>query len=353
MRTAFYVQKIWTCFRICPRLVMGKKMNNYENYQNGEEIEIDLFQLCKYVFKHTVIIIIVTVLGIGLGAGYAAWKNKDVVIVQNYTSSSTLYCDPVINEVDGTTDISAQTAMLNDYVVFATSRPVLEKVIAQLDMDVTVDEFASSVQAALIENSRVLKIQATSETPEKAQTIAQLIADITIKNIGEDPSFSTLHILESANLPSAPDEVPDEKTDKTNKTPAKTDVKKSALIGAVLGFFIICGIYACIYIFSDKIMNEDDVKRFLRLMTVAEVKKGDDLEKCISRIRTELDFDTIQLGQDQSLIDEFIAITELSRTGKAVVPVITEGSHARILRKSIEKLLAAECKIPGVILAEA
>lgn len=331
-------------------------MNNYGNYQNCEEIEIDLFQLCKCVFKHAVLIVIITAIGAGLGFGYAAWKNKDVVEdnTEYYTSSSTLYCDPVINEIDGTTDLNAQTAMLKDYVVFAASRPVLEKVIAGLGMDVTADELAKSVKVSLIENSRVVKIQATDETPEKAQAIVKLIVDTTIENISSISSFSTPHILEEANLPSKPDEVTNEEANKTtDKTPTKKDVKKSALIGAVLGFFVICGIYACIYVFGDSIMNEDDVKRFLRMMTIAEVKKGEDIEKYFSRLREELDFDTIQLGKDQSLIDEFVKVTELSKTGKCVVPVMPVGSHARTVRKSLEKLAAAECKIPGVILTEA
>lgn len=315
-------------------------MNNYENYQNyEEEDEIDLGAMIKYVFKHAVIIIIATVICTGLGAGFAIWKNKGNA--GKYASTTTIYCDPVINNTELTIDLNAQKALLNDYAVFVTSRPVLEKAIDDLGLDMTAEKLQQKVTAEVIENTRVLKITVTDAEPENAQAIATVLVDTTINQIGKISSLSTPHILEPANLPTVADES------------GYKSVKKFALIGAIAGFFIICVVYAIIYICSDKIMNDDDVKRFLHLMTIAEIKKGEAPENCFSKIRTEFDFDTILLGQDQSLIDEFISAAELSKTGKNIVPMIPVGSHAKIVGKSIEKLLVTGCKIPGVILTEA
>jgi capsular polysaccharide biosynthesis protein len=63
------------------------------------------------------------------------------------------------------------------YTQMLTSRPVMEAIIAELDLEETSSELAKKVSAASIRDTQLIKVTVQAESPEKAAELANTLAD--------------------------------------------------------------------------------------------------------------------------------------------------------------------------------
>lgn len=335
----FVLKKLQTHFLVVPVISDGEAgMENYGNYTNYEDDEIDLGLMFKFIWKKAIWIIVIGVIGALIGISFVGLKNKSLAN-DTYQSKASIYFQFNLDGIDINQVTGIQSNLMNDYNAFATTRPVVENAIKRQHLDMTYEEVKNELTTN-IAAAHILEITATDEDPKTAQKIAQGIADATMECVLMISSDAIPLPLEEANLPTEP------------ITEQGKSRIKFALIGLIAGLFAGCVIFAIIYICSDKILTDDDIKRFLHLNTVAVIKKGENADDVISKIEAGEKLITLEPEKNKEILDEYLEAKQIAKEGSAVLLVITAGSHAKQLAKSMEKLVTAGCKIYAAVLKE-
>lgn len=226
---------------------MGKN-NNFEQ----DEITIDIGELLSVLWSKAHIIILA-----GIVFALAAFAGTKLLITPQYDSVTKIFVITKQNENTVTSsDLQTGTLLTKDYIEMVKSRPVLEEVIAVLNLDMTVEQLANAITVATPAETRMISIIVRNEDPKRAKEIADAVreaAGIQIKNVMDIDAVNT---VEEANLP-------------TQK--ASPNTMKNTLLGAVLGVVIAIGITVLFFILDDTIKTSDDVERYLELNVLASL----------------------------------------------------------------------------------
>ena len=144
--------------------------------------EIDLLGFLEYYKKY-----ILGVIAICLSAVlvviiyYAAFKTEkyststSVVLVKNEASSG--------SDTISQNDIVLNQKLVSTYKHIIKSRLVLEQVIGDLKLDYDYDHLYKNVSAEAVEDTEILKITVTDESPDVAVKIADTVANVFSKEV--------------------------------------------------------------------------------------------------------------------------------------------------------------------------
>lgn len=220
-----------------------------ENKQN-DEIEIDLLQLAKAVLSKIWIVIISAVV-----TGAVALVVTIFLITPKYSSTSKLY---VVNrQNDNTTtynDIQSSSQLIKDFKVLVTSIPVIDKVIDDLNLDMTYDEVVSEVSCVIETDSRILSVTVTDKDPETAKKIADSIADVSSKQVTSVMKIEGVNVIENGRVPTSP---------------SSPNTTKNVVIGIALGLVLSVAVIIVKFMLDDTIKNSDDVEKYLGMSTLS------------------------------------------------------------------------------------
>ncbi|UNK70122.1 polysaccharide biosynthesis tyrosine autokinase [Microbacterium sp. H1-D42] len=134
---------------------------------------MELRDYVRILHKNWILILILLLLGLAGGAGYAALQ------APKYVASTQLYVS-VRTEGAATGDLVQGTTfarqMVTSYVDVVNTALVLEPVIEELGLDVSVNGLAPSVSASAPLNTVLIDISVTNGDPEQAAKIANAVA---------------------------------------------------------------------------------------------------------------------------------------------------------------------------------
>ncbi|MCD8222465.1 MAG: Wzz/FepE/Etk N-terminal domain-containing protein [Clostridiales bacterium] len=228
-------------------------MENKQNMRNGRDdvIEIDLLQILLEFKKRIWIILAAMILGGGLAGAYSVFA-----LTPQYTSSAMVYILSKETTLTSLADLQIGSQLTLDYKVIVTSRPVLQDVIHNLGLDMTYRQLAGRLKIDNPTNTRILTIAATDPDPETAKKIVDEVASRSADYIADIMEMAPPKIIETG-------EVPTEKTSPSNT--------KNAMIGALAGMVLVCGLITLEVIMNDSVRTEEDVVRYLELSVLAAV----------------------------------------------------------------------------------
>lgn len=234
-------------------------MNNQVPYEN-DEIEIDLLEIFKALKRRLWIILAATIL-----CGGAAGAFSKFVLTPQYTSTAMVYILSKETTLTSLADLQIGSQLTKDYAVIVTSRPVLEDVIEKLGLDITYSDLKKKITINNPKDTRILSISAEDPDPRMAKAIADEIANTSSEYIGEIMEMVPPKMIEDG-------EVPTKKTSPSNA--------KNAVLGAMIGFVMVCGVIVLEVLMNDTIRTEDDVEKYLGLTVLAMVpeREGEALE---------------------------------------------------------------------------
>lgn len=216
-----------------------------KNNQRTED-GYDLKQLI-IVLLEKIWIIILSAAGLGLAAFIFSRFMMDPV----YQSATKIY---VLNrEAAGTTtysDLETSTQLTKDYQIMIESRPVLERVIRNLDLDYNTEQLKGMITVYALTDTRILEIAVSNADPHLAKLIADKVAEVSSARISEVMDIDEVNVVEEGNLP---------------EKPVSPNIKINSVIGGMLGVMISCFILVMIYMFDDTIKSENDVEKYLGL----------------------------------------------------------------------------------------
>lgn len=233
------------------------------NEQYTEETEIDLMELIYVMLRKWWMILVAALLGATIAVGVTKF-----VITPMYQSQAMIYVLTKTTSVTSMVDLQIGDAITEDFKIIATSKPVIDMAIEEIektqDVTFTRKEILDMLTVTNITDTRILNIEALSDDPEYACWVANAVADATatrMKEIMQSDPPTTVERAEVENIPVSP------------------SLLKNAALGFLLGAILVCGILVVQFILDDTLKNEDDIQKYIGAATLGMIpvmkNKGD------------------------------------------------------------------------------
>lgn len=133
-------------------------------------------------------------------------------------------------------DIQYNNQLITDYQIIVKSRPVAEKTIANLDLDMDWATFSEQVDLSTLSDSRMFTISFSSSAPQSAVDISNELVQVFMRRAAEVVEEENVKIIEAASLP---------------EYPVSPDKMQNLLSAAILGFIL-----ALVFVFLREFMNK-------------------------------------------------------------------------------------------------
>lgn len=217
------------------------------NAKSQDEMEIDLLEIVRVLLSRIWLILLV---GVVLAGGTGVYCK--FIATPIYTSTTQL-C--VLGSSTGVSlsNLTIGTQLTQDYIVVVQSRPVVEKVIQDLELDMTYEELLDATTVDTPADTRILSISVTNPDPALAKQIVDQYAQVSSKRISE---------LMDVNEPSVLEEgyVAEKKTSPTTT--------QNVMIAGILGILLAAAIVIIRHVLDDTIQSSEDIERYLGLNTL-------------------------------------------------------------------------------------
>ncbi|MBO5070152.1 MAG: polysaccharide export protein [Lachnospiraceae bacterium] len=216
-----------------------------------EEIEIDLWRLFHALLDRIWMIILVAVI---FALGAAAFTK--FLIAPTYESTSTMLVLSKETTLTSLADLQLGSQLTQDYKVLITSRPVLQAVIDNLELDMEYTDLEKNIEIVNPEDTRILEITVTMPDPEMAAAVVNELSQEASEFIGDKMEVTKPKIIEDGEVP-------------LKKSAPST--AKNTVLGFLLGAFLMCGVIVVLELLNDSIKTEEDIERYLGLPVLAVV----------------------------------------------------------------------------------
>ena len=233
-----------------------------ENFtrMESDEIEINLGELMYYLLGKIWYVLIAAA---ALGALSLALTF--FLIKPTYKSTTQMY---VLNRQNTDTltqsDLQSSSTLTNDYVVLIQSRAVLEKVITDMGLDMTYEELQAELSVATVKDTRIISVSVTDQDPYQARELANAIREEAGERIKTVMNIEAVNVVEEANIPSRK---------------AGPNLRRSLLLGILLGAFAVLAYFTLMFILDDKINDAEDVEKYLGLSVLGQLPVDENLQK--------------------------------------------------------------------------
>jgi capsular polysaccharide biosynthesis protein len=226
-------------------------MNENYNERIEDDDEIDLIALAMALLRHWKVIVIVT-----LVTAIACFLFSRFLITPMYSSMSRLYVLSKSTSITSLADIQMGSNLTNDYLIVCSSRPVLDQVIADLELDEEYKTLKGKVKVTNPSNTRFLDITVTDVQPERAKAIADDIAEVSSRFISEKMDQDPPSIIQYGYADGAK---------------VSPNVMKNTVIAGFAGGVVSVAFVALFYFLNNTIDTPDDVENKLGLKTIAQI----------------------------------------------------------------------------------
>ena len=153
------------------------------------------------------------------------------------------------------TDLQIGSQLTVDFETLATSRPVINKVRSELDLeDISYEQFVGLLTITNPSDTRILKITVTYPDAETAKEIANAMANSTADRVAEIMVTDRPTIAEEAVTP---------------VWPSSPNIRKNIMMGALAGLILVAAVVIIRFLMDDTIKTEEDVEKYLQLNTLA------------------------------------------------------------------------------------
>lgn len=220
-----------------------------EKQIHQNEDVIDLLDLGRALLRKWWAIALCLVIGAA-----AAFGGTKLLITPQYTATSMIYILSESTSITSMADIQIGDSLAQDFMIIGKSRPVVEKVIKRLDLDASYEAVSKTITFENPTDSHILKISVTNPDPKLAADISNAVAEVTREQIADVMGTDEPNTLEEAIVP---------------VSPSSPNTMKNTMLGALLGAVLAAGLIIVLYLMDDTIKDEDDVKKYLQMNTLA------------------------------------------------------------------------------------
>ncbi len=238
---------------------MNNKANNNQqsSIKPHEEdyIEIDLTELFFQLLMHWKLILLFTIL-----FGTAAFAYCRFFVTPQYASTSGLYVFSKSTSVTSLADLQIGSNLTTDYETVIVSRPVLDRVIARLELEEGYVELKGKIEISNPSDSRIIYITVTDPDPERAKEIADRTASIASTFISQKMDQDPPSIIQAGY---------------TDGKPVSPKTGRNTATAALVGFLLASAWIVIRYLLNDTINTPEDVRDKLGLEVLASLPLED------------------------------------------------------------------------------
>lgn len=223
--------------------------------QNDDDV-IDLVELFYVLWGHAWQIILCLIAGAAIAFAYTYF-----LVTPLYKATSSIYIVSASNNsVVNLTDLQIGAQLTADYQELMRSRPLLEDVIKNLDLDLSAGALSSMISITNTSDTRILKITVTSPDPQESADIANELVNQACIYLPDIMETDEPNLVEEAVPP----------TSKSSPSYAK-----NLVLGGLVGAVFCCGILILRYLMNDTFVSPDDVTRYLGVQPLAVIPEAD------------------------------------------------------------------------------
>ena len=227
-----------------------------------DEVTIDLMELFSALWAKKTIIILSAVF-----MALVAFVGTKMFVTPKYTSVTKLYVMAKNDDSSASatySELQSGSMLTKDYMELVKSRPVLEKTISKLNLDMEPEDLVDMIKTDTPTDTRIMSISVESEDPKEAKQIADALRKAVSVQIKDIMNADSVNTVEEGNLPTKA---------------SSPSVKKNMAIGALLGLIVSMGLL--IYVLDDTVKTPDDVEKYLGLnvLTSIPIQEGSSAPK--------------------------------------------------------------------------
>lgn len=230
--------------------------------------ELDIIELL-YALKDKIKYIVVTVVVFAvMGLIYSKFLvtpmyKSTTTFVLSKTKDSTSQSENV-DEAITQNDVTLNSKLVSTYSVIIKSKTIAKEVINSLGLNMTTDQFISSVSVTSKDDTELIQITVSNSDPKLSADIANSLAEVFREKVNEIYKIDNLSIIDVA-----------EPTD----APYNVGTVKNILLFSIIGLVLSCGVIFLIVYFDDTIKDEKDIESLLNTPVIASIPKLEDDEK--------------------------------------------------------------------------
>ena len=236
--------------------------------KKNEDTDIDLLEILGLLLSRAGLILLTAVLGL-----VVAFALTKLLITPQYQSSTEIY---VNNSTSGQSssdqinvnDLQSSTYLTKDYVILVKSRPVLNQVISELKLDMSVDALEAKLSVAAYTDTRIIKIAVTDPDPLEAKKLVDAVTTAAITHI------ENIIGVDSVKLSNGEGNIP--------TSPVSPNVKLNSILGFIIGFILAAGVVIARFLLDDTIKTQEDIEKYLSLSVlgiIPEIEGADSSKK--------------------------------------------------------------------------
>ena len=227
--------------------------------QQIEERTIDLREIFLVIRKR-IIWLIAAALICGAGAGIYSFYIAEPV----YSSTSKLYILTQSTSITSFADIQLGSSLALDYLELIKSRPVVETVIGDLDLELSYEDLLKQLTVKNPTSTRIIEITINDTDAYMAKNIANAFSKVAQRKISEIMKTDEPSVVENAVLA---------------EKPISPQKGRTILIGLLIGLILAAVVVIARYLTDDTFKNPGDVERYLGLNTIAVIPIDETVEK--------------------------------------------------------------------------
>ena len=224
-------------------------MNTNEFKEENQEVEIDLKALFLKIRSLWYVVILGALTGIFVSVLYGKLMTAPM-----YSASSMVYLRSSSQSIS-LQDLQLGSELTKDYEIIFKSRPNLENVIADLDLDMSVGQLSGMIAISNPTDTRILQVSVSSEDPDLSASIVNEVVENGMQTVREIDSQEP-YVVERA--------IP-------NTTNVGTSLLHRAILGGLVGLVIAIGLISLRFILTDSITSVDVVEEVLGTPVLAVV----------------------------------------------------------------------------------
>lgn len=223
--------------------------------EHRENLEIDLQKLLLAYLRKWWLIVVAAVV-----AGLLTLYVTANFITPMYEAEVTVYVNNIRSdqkvEYVSSSDLATSQRLVNTYIAILESNTVLEKVVEESGLDVTVEEILKAMESEQVNDTEVFTVTITLPDPEMAARLANTLAEVAPGEIGDIVEGSSTKIIDYAKVPDLP------------ASPSKG---RSTVLGFLVGA-VLAALYVTLRFLLDvRIKDEEDLTVLFNLPVLSQI----------------------------------------------------------------------------------
>lgn len=154
-------------------------------------------------------------------------------------------------------DLSLSKQLMSTYSQIIKSESVLKKVMANLQLSMTIGSLKNSITVKPQSESAVIKITVKSQNASEAAAIVEELDKVFMERIDELYNIKNAKVLDEPTIASTPNNI---------------EPKKYAILGSIVGLVIAVSVLIIKEYLNDNIKTESDVEKSIKLPTLSQIE---------------------------------------------------------------------------------